>query len=161
MLPVKLKSKCLNQIDQALSIIGAQIRISVIAQDKIVEDHLASAELISLVNELDGIRCTFLQFRQLAPNDSKMAVIAINGYGDTYLVEHQAEGSDDAWMARAYFHLNQVVEEYQGSWSALRKELDLHEDVIRIQKTARPGALANTTAGNGTCQPHMDSSLTS
>ncbi|WP_167856144.1 peptidase domain-containing ABC transporter [Natronospirillum operosum] len=74
--------------------------------------------------------------------------MALSDEGDTYLVSAEEDGSV---TLRSYFHIDEVVDEFSGTWSELKKELDLCSEVLVIQYTeSTPGVAASKSGANST-----------
>lgn len=141
MTPIKLKDNCLNQLDQALAVVGAKVSIGLSAHPSISNRHITTKELISCINELSTVDCELYAAYTALPllkNHvvTSFVIVALSDEGDTYLV---SAGEDGSITLRSYFHIDEVVEEFSGTWSELKKDLGLCAEVLVIRAT-EPGA---------------------
>jgi hypothetical protein len=86
-LPSKLKSDCINQLDQLLTVLGSTELMAVDLLPKIVEGHLATSLVLNKLEQNDDLHMAWVAFKTLEDGIFETRpLLCITQNGDSFLL---------------------------------------------------------------------------
>lgn len=91
-IPSKLKSDCINQLDQLLTVLGSTELMSVDLLPKIMEEHLATSLVLNKLGQNDGLHADWAALKTLEDGDfSARPLLCFTQNGDSFLLGQKDE----------------------------------------------------------------------
>ena len=137
--PDKLKSDCINQLDQLLSVVNSSELTAVDLLPKIADEHLATSLVLNKLAQIDDVSMAWLSLCDLVDGDlSKSPLLCLTHNGDSFLLGEKQGGQ---YYLQRFYKPGEEVEAFWVSDEELFDGLGVLPHALSITKKQPASAL--------------------
>jgi len=137
--PDKLKSDCINQLDQLLTVVKSSEFTAVDLLPKIADEHLATSLVLNKLAQIDDLSMAWLSLRDLVDGDlSKSPLLCLTHNGDSFLLSEKQEGQ---YYLQRFYKPDEEVEAFWVTQEELFDGLGILPHALSITKKNPASAL--------------------
>jgi len=137
--PDKLKSDCINQLDQLLSVVNSSELTAVDLLPKIADEHLATSLVLNKLAQIDDVSMAWLSLCDLVDGDlSKSPLLCLTHNGDSFLL---GEKQADQYYLQRFYKPGEEVEAFWVTDEELFDGLGVLPQALSITKKQPASAL--------------------
>jgi hypothetical protein len=138
--PSKLKTDCINQLDQLLTVLGSTELMAVDLLPKIVEGHLATSLVLNKLAQNDDLHISWVAFKTLEDGVFETSpLLCITHNGDSFLLG-QKDG--DRYYLQRFYKPGEEIEAFWVTYDEMTEGLGILTQALSITKKQTPSALA-------------------
>ena len=157
-LPSKLKSDCINQLDQLLTVLGSTELMAVDLLPKIVEGHLATSLVLNKLAQNDDLHMAWVAFKTLEDGIFETRpLLCITQNGDSFLLG-QKDG--DRYYLQRFYKPDEEIEAFWVTYDEMTNGLSVLPQALSITKKQSASALAQPFSPPPSKDADLDGSAT-
>lgn len=139
-IPSKLKSDCINQLDQLLTVLGSTELMSVDLFTKVTDDHLATSLILNKLAQNDSLELDWVSLKNLAHDDiSECPLLCFTENGDSFLLGQKDE---ERYYLQRFYKPGEEIEAFWVTHDEMTIGLGVLPQALSITKKQIPSALA-------------------
>jgi hypothetical protein len=139
-IPSKLKSDCINQLDQLLTVLGSTELMAVDLLPKITDDHLATSLVLNKLEQNDGLHIDWASLKTLEDGDfSARPLLCFTQNGDSFLLGQKDE---ERYYLQRFYKPGEEIEAFWVTHDEMTMGLGVLPQALSITKKQSASALA-------------------